>query len=432
VQVIFFSLIKSYKFVVKVYIGFYFTMMNLGPVTEDSVRNYDKDPYKGERSNNDGTQDVGGNFLDMLKEVLRRAKLLKSAAILGPKATAIMSSVVKDILADRLSNLEAVPQPWSAGNLRIMSGIRKDLLDESIQQEKRNTQAETVISIFHAISARNVQLRIEQITMPHYANAEAALDDLKKKLFDEFFGEAYVRARQLQDKIRRVGIAFNPPQVLLLVGVLGGIFDHVKDWFEKTNPDGSRELYDNMVPQLGEPEKLRSLIERMDDSAQSLTLYRTIVSNGMDRGATFQDVGTSIKSKLLTDIPSLNRAPKVETSVVLAARLEDASQNGQMVAFQAGYQMASTHSNKRPLQEETRPYVPAPYFPRENADNVVQSGYVVTCHYWDGDKCGYEEATKKPCRFQEHHKKGVSTFVKDFAVKQSEMELFQEFKRSQK
>ncbi len=56
-------------------------MMNLGPVTEDSVRNYDKDPYKGERSNNDGTLDVGGNFLDMLKEVLRRAKLLKSAAI---------------------------------------------------------------------------------------------------------------------------------------------------------------------------------------------------------------------------------------------------------------------------------------------------------------------------------------------------------------
>jgi hypothetical protein len=111
-------------------------MMNLGPVTEDSVRNYDKDPYKGERSNNDGTQDVGGNFLDMLKEVLRRAKLLKSAAILGPKATAIMSSVVKDILADRLSNLEAVPQLWSAGNLRIMSGIRKDLLDESIQQDE--------------------------------------------------------------------------------------------------------------------------------------------------------------------------------------------------------------------------------------------------------------------------------------------------------
>jgi hypothetical protein len=65
-----------------------------------------------------------------------------------------------------------------------------------------------VISIFHAISARNVQLRIEQITTPHYANAEAALDDLKKRLFDEFFGEAYVRARQLQDKIRRVGIAF--------------------------------------------------------------------------------------------------------------------------------------------------------------------------------------------------------------------------------
>ncbi len=45
-------------------------MTNLGPVTEDSVRNYDKDPYKGERSNNDGTQDVGGNFLDMLPLLL--------------------------------------------------------------------------------------------------------------------------------------------------------------------------------------------------------------------------------------------------------------------------------------------------------------------------------------------------------------------------
>jgi hypothetical protein len=233
-------------------------MMNLGPVTEDFVRNYDKDAYRGERRNNDGTQDVGGHFLDVLKEVQRRAKVLKSAAILGPKATTIISSVVKVALADRLSNLEAMPQPWTPGNMRIMSTIRKDLLDESNQQEKRNTQAETVIAIFHAISARNVQLRIDQITMPHDANAEAALDDLKKQLFDELFGEAYVRARQLQDKIRRVGIAFNPPQVLLLVGVLGGIFDHVKDWFEKTNPDGSRELYDNRVPQLREPEKLRS------------------------------------------------------------------------------------------------------------------------------------------------------------------------------
>jgi hypothetical protein len=128
--------------------------------------------------NNDGTQDMGGHFLNMMKEVLRRAKVSKSAAILGPKATTIMSSDVKDALADRLFNLEVMPQPWSAGNLRIMSGIRKDLLDESSQQEKQNTQAKTVIAIFHAISARNVLLRIDQITTPHFANAEATLNDL--------------------------------------------------------------------------------------------------------------------------------------------------------------------------------------------------------------------------------------------------------------
>jgi hypothetical protein len=75
---------------------------------------------------------------------------------------------------------------------------------------------------------------------------------------------------------------------------------------KKTNPDGSRELYDNRVPQLGKPKKLRSLIERMDDSAQSLTLYKTIVSNGMDTDATFQEVVISVKPKLMTDIPSLN------------------------------------------------------------------------------------------------------------------------------
>jgi hypothetical protein len=171
-------------------------MMNLGTVTEDSVRNYDKDPYRGERRNNDGTQDVGGHFLDMLREVRRRAKVLKSAAILGPKATTVMSPVVKVALATRLSDLEAMQQPWSAGNMRITSTVRKDLLDEFNQQEKRNTQAETVIAIFHAISARNVQLRIDQISMPYEANAEAALDNLNKKLFDELFGEAYLRARQ--------------------------------------------------------------------------------------------------------------------------------------------------------------------------------------------------------------------------------------------
>jgi hypothetical protein len=93
-----------------------------------------------------------------------------------------------------------------------------------------------------------------------------------------------------------------------------------------------------MVPQLGEQnKKLRSLIERMDDSAQSLTLYRTIVSNGMDRDATFQDVVTSVKSKLMTDIPSLNRAPQVERSVVLAARLEEASQHIYIYIYMCEY-----------------------------------------------------------------------------------------------
>jgi hypothetical protein len=168
---------KSHQFVVKVYIGIYFTKMNLGPVTEESVRNHEKDPYRGERRNNDGSQD---HFLDVMKEVLRRAKLLKS-----------MSSDVKDALADRLSGLGAMPLPWTAGNVRIMSGIRKDLLDETSPQEKRNTQDETLLGIFHAVSARNVQLRIDQITTPHLANAEAALGDLKKTLFDELFGEAH-------------------------------------------------------------------------------------------------------------------------------------------------------------------------------------------------------------------------------------------------
>jgi hypothetical protein len=112
-------------------------MMNLGPVTEDSVRNYDKHRYRGEHHNNDGTQDMKGHFLNVMKEVLRRAKVVKSADILGPKATTIMSSDVKDALADRLSNLEVMPQPWSAGNLRIMSGIRKDFFDEFSQQKKK-------------------------------------------------------------------------------------------------------------------------------------------------------------------------------------------------------------------------------------------------------------------------------------------------------
>jgi hypothetical protein len=193
---------------------------------------------------------------------------------------------------------------------------------------------------------------------------------------------------------------------------LGGIFDHVKDWFEKTNPDGSRELYDNMVPQLGEPEKLRSLIERMDDSAQSLTLYRTIVSNGMDRGATFQDVGKSIKSKLLTDIPSLNRAPKVETSVVLAAKLEDASQNGKMVAFQVGYQMASTHSNKRPLQEETRPYVPA-LSNAMDGDALFQD-VVTSVKFQTDDRYSIVKSSStggNKCRFGCQARGGVSVYI---------------------
>lgn len=398
--------------------------MQRGTVEEIPSRDYLRVKFTGELRNKDGFLDIGGHYKDYEAEVLRRAKVAKVAGILGKLNISSMPRDVKNGLEERLRLLEAIlPINWSSAQMRSMTSIRKDLLDESIQQEKRNTQADTVISIRHEISARNVQIFMEQVAKPFGVNSQEALGEIIKRQEELLFSEAYLRLRQAQEKVYRVGIAFTPSQLMMLVGILGDVYDHVEDWLVKSTPDGNKEWYDKMTPPISEPEKLRSLMERMSMTAQSIGAYRLIVSNGLSAGSSFQEVVEEIRSILRTDIPSLDHASPNEPQMALVAKVEDTVQQSRvddrMMAFQAGFQMAH---DKRQRTDDVRPYASAP--------QTMGSQYNVSCNYWDGDKCDYEEITKKPCRFSDGHSLGKSTFVRPYVAKPVvDMGEYQEWKR---
>jgi hypothetical protein len=408
------------------------TMSTMKTVAEVPRRNYSTTPYTANLRNNDGVTDLGGPHADMEAEVLRLAKIAKAAVILSSQNPFSMSKNVKDALTTRLQIMEATPQPWSNNHIKSMAGVRKDLMDENKHQLDRNALADLVIGIRHQISARNYQIFMDQVQRPFDINSEEALVEIMRRSEEEFFAEPYVRRQQINDMVQKVGLAHTQPELMLLIGILGDIYDHTADWLAKTDSDGIRQLYDPMTPQVGEDEKLRSLLVRMSGASHPLATYRSLVSTKLDEKDTFDSAVQEIKKKSRTDIPSFDQMPQRGSDTVLVARVEDASRiEESIMAYQAGFQMASAQSDKRQRQEEVRPYASAPYVAKEVDGGTGRGAHssLVTCYYWDGGKCDYEVSTKKQCRFQDAHKEGVSTFIKPYAAKQSDMEQFMEFKR---
>lgn len=394
-------------------------------VTEIARRDYVKTPYTGNLSNKNGQVDIGGHFKEMMAEVLHLAKGVKAAGILSNQIVLSMSRQVKDALTLKLQGMEATNLPWSNSHIKSMEDLRRNLQEEVKRQNERNAQADVVIDIMLRISARNVQILIEQVQKPFGVDSEEALLEIKRRLEEEFFAEPYLRRRQILELVKDVGLAHTQPEVILLTGILEDIYERTADWIVKTNAEGIKELYDQNTPQVGEGEKLRSLIERMSNDSHALTSYRALVVAGLEEGRSFENVVAEIKRKTRTDIPSLDQVPQRGPDTVLAARVEDA----RLLAFQAGFQMASDalaggQTEKRQRTEGVRPYISAP--------QTSVATPTVQCHYWDGNRCEYEEVTKRECRFRGSHVQGVNTFQKHYVQRLPDMEKYQEWLSQQR
>jgi hypothetical protein len=401
------------------------TSMSLNTVAEIPLRDYSRVRFTGELANKDGYIDMGGHFMDFRAEVLRRAKDAKSAGILGNQNVIMMPPAVKTALEVRLKSLERAPQPWSSKHLTFMANVRKSLWEESNQQTQRNTQADTVMTIMHEISGRNVQTAMELIAKPFEIHSQKALVEVMRQQEDAYFGDAYVRKDQIKGKVDKVGTAYTTAHLTMLMGILNNIYDHTEEWLTKTNPDGTTGFHDQGTPPISERERIHSLIVRMSDSSHSLGPFRSMVSDGLAAGDTFKTIVRNIAVKMKTNIPSLVQASLQGQETALLARVDELGDDSRFVAFQAGFQMATAQGDKRQRMEEVRPYASAPQ---------ASIKPMVSCHYWNGDNCDFEVTTKRQCRFQEGHVQGVNTFVKPFVAKQPEMEQserykFQEWKR---
>jgi hypothetical protein len=275
----------------------------LSTVAEIPLRDYSRGRFTGELAIKDGYIDMGGHFMDFRAEVLRRAKDAKSVGILGNKNVIMMPPVVKQALEVRLKGLERAPQPWNSKHLNFMANVRKSLREESNQQTQRNTQADTVMTIMHEISGRNVQTAMGLIAKPFGIHSQEALVAVMRQQEDAYFGDAYVRKDQIEGKVNKVGTAYTTAHLTMLMGILNNIYDHTEEWLTKTNPDSTTGFHEQGTPPISERERIHSLILRMSDSSHSLGPFCSMVSDGLAAGDTFKTIVRNIAAKMKTPPP---------------------------------------------------------------------------------------------------------------------------------
>jgi hypothetical protein len=431
-------------------------------IQEVPRRDYQKVPYSGDLINKSGHVGMGGHLRTMQKEVLRLAKLQKAAGILSSlDVLAIMPKPVKEALVNRLKLLEQTPQPWNHKHVEVMDKLRRNLREETKQQEERNTQADQVIAIMHTLSARNVQIRMDRVQQPFGTESEKALIEIIRVQEVEFFAEPYLRRMQITDLVTEVGIAKTQTQVLLLAGTLDDIYDNTADWLVKSDIDGTKVLYEETTQAVGEKEKLRSLMVRISTESHALGTYRALVAHGLEDNDTFKAVVDKIRKKARTDIPSLDHiSPQTldSTSVshqALVTRVNDdrdrvpeEHKEIEYHAFHAGFQSALASQAKRKQEEEPiqiahRPYQQAPVvgisqsapFRGPYQQEPVDKGQPETvlpkfsCIYWNGKECGFQEFHKRECGFSRFHRFGENTRIKDYVPKPKDVPMhFQDWK----
>jgi hypothetical protein len=168
--------------------------------------------------------------------------------------------------------------------------------------------------------------------------------EIRKRMEEEFFAEAYLRRLQILELVKGVGLARTQPEVILLPGILEDIYERTADWLVKIDADGNEELYDKNTPQVGEGEKLRSLIERMSNNSHALTSYRALVVAGLEEDRSFENVVADIKKKTRTDISSLDLLPQCGPDTILAARVEEGvGSDARLLAFRQGSRWPVMH-----------------------------------------------------------------------------------------
>jgi negative regulator of replication initiation len=233
-------------------------MQKISVVQEFPHRDFALSKFSGDQPDKDGNKNIGAAYMAYVAQILNTAKDEGCAVVLASQTQSLMSTDAKADLLGRLLELDAVQ--IKTDKIRTSMGkVRSELEAEAKRQEKRDAHAAKVISISQRFAARHVVLQMERIMKPHGSNWEKALNAIIANQRELYFGQAYQRGEQARDMISKVGVAYTLPQFSLLLSVLEYIYAHVEDWFTRSNPDGTTELYDNATPPITEAEWLLSI-----------------------------------------------------------------------------------------------------------------------------------------------------------------------------
>jgi hypothetical protein len=366
-------------------------------IKEVKRRDWKHSPYSGILTNNEGLSDMGAAYSDFEDKVLEIAKIESCASILSNAETELMSENFRRKVQSLLTGLEEqeVTPAQTLNNITKIGKLRVQLNQDTDRRRSMDSQAAKVLGIRSSLSSTNVQNQQEEILRPYGSNFYEALQELVRAQRLMFFGEAHFRKDEANRRVALIGWASTTEDFLMLIGQLQNIFRLAKKWLMTIDLEGNEMLYDTAVPNFGEKEKLRFLLQRIDSGAQQLTIYRNGVDDGKNRGLTFSAVVESVQASILAHVPSLNNMPLQQVTnsfnaqSVTSSVSKQETQHLQQLAFQAGLEHEGNKRQRPPT----------------------------ACRHWDGTRCHYETATEMTCKFADSHVKDISSYVGPYIPK---------------
>lgn len=258
-------------------------------VCEIHPRNWTEAPFSGVLANNLGSSDIGASYSDFEEAVMDRSKRESCASILGNTDIELMSDKFKERVQYSICQLEGedIPTTQLFKNIDRIGKLRKQLNDDSDRRRGMDSQAAKVLAIRFDYSSPTVQNHHNSIIRPFGSSFFLALKELMKVQTMMYFGDAHLRKDEANRRISMIGWAETTEDLLLLISQFQHVFRLSKQWLTRVDISGNEELYDDAVPNIGTKEMIRLFLQRIDSKSQQLTVYRTMITDCMNKGFTF-------------------------------------------------------------------------------------------------------------------------------------------------
>jgi hypothetical protein len=382
-------------------------------------RDFSSQPFRGTGIDpKTGRQDIAGAAFDFDEWVQQQARDVGCGAVVSTtKRPAMTVQQIAELRFEMAQN--PVGSNAFARKHATLIKAEKEISD-------RNKEAQTVNGIMRRSMIPEVWGPIERIIRDNPDSPETALQLSRAYILRRFQGLPYQRKEDLMAMLAEVGGCIDIEDMLVVLSRFQYIFGHTAPWLqhevvmrdehgdEMVDEDGHPVtefvLYDPHQPLISEDHKCRMLADRLGHP--SLAQYRKLAQDAARQGRNFADLAVELEdiTQHDTTAPVVREGPP--TRQAMSAAVEDPAVLN--ACYAAGYEA----SNKRqrlgqpPGQYllDQLPLAPHPMalqpFAMQPASQTAPPG---ACHYWNGERCDFEQKKGMPCRFGMSHHAGRPT-----------------------